>query len=113
MNTKVSVIVPCYNQAQYLDEALQSILNQSFTDWECIVVNDGSKDNTEFISNEWIKKDSRFKYVYQDNGGLSNARNVGIKKAEGEFILPLDADDKIGAARYGGRLESRVPTVER
>ncbi|WP_338359074.1 glycosyltransferase family A protein [Yeosuana marina] len=95
-NNKVSVVVPCYNQAQYLDEALQSVLNQSFNDWECIIVNDGSTDKTEVISNKWIKKDSRFKYVYQNNSGLSSARNLGIKKAESEYILPLDADDKIG-----------------
>ena len=95
-NNKVSVVVPCYNQAQYLDEALQSVLNQSFTDWECIIVNDGSTDNTETISNKWVKKDSRFKYLFQDNAGLSSARNLGIKNANSEFILPLDADDKIG-----------------
>jgi len=95
-NYLISVIVPCYNQAKYLDESLQSVLNQSFTDWECIIVNDGSTDATEVVSNEWIKKDSRFKYINQDNGGLSSARNLGIKKAESEFILPLDADDKIG-----------------
>ncbi|WOD43979.1 glycosyltransferase family 2 protein [Hwangdonia lutea] len=95
-NYLISVIVPCYNQAKYLDEALQSVLNQSFTDWECIIVNDGSTDTTEVVSNEWIKKDSRFKYIFQDNRGLSSARNLGVKKAESEFILPLDADDKIG-----------------
>lgn len=95
-NHLISIIVPCYNQADYLDESLQSVLNQSFVDWECIIVNDGSTDLTEVISNEWGKKDSRFKYILQANGGLSSARNLGIKKAESEFILPLDADDKIG-----------------
>lgn len=95
-NHVISIIVPCYNQAQYLDEALKSVLNQSFTNWECIIVNDGSTDNTEAISNKWIKKDSRFKYLFQNNVGLSSARNLGIKKAKSEFILPLDADDKIG-----------------
>ena len=93
---KISIIVPCFNQAKYLDESLQSVLSQSFTDWECIIVNDGSTDITKVVSNDWIKKDSRFKYVFQDNGGLSSARNLGIKKAESEFVLPLDADDKIG-----------------
>jgi len=95
-NHLISIIVPCYNQAKYLDESLLSVLNQSFTDWECIIVNDGSTDTTEVISNEWIKKDSRFKYIYQDNAGLSSARNLGIKNAVSEFILPLDSDDKIG-----------------
>ncbi|WP_406684231.1 glycosyltransferase family 2 protein [Seonamhaeicola sp. MEBiC1930] len=95
-NYLISIIVPCYNQAQYLNEALQSVLNQSFTDWECIIVNDGSTDNTETISNKWVKKDSRFKYLFQDNSGLSSARNLGVKNSESEFVLPLDADDKIG-----------------
>lgn len=91
---KVSVIVPCYNQAKYLDEALQSVLEQTYTHWECIIVNDGSPDHTEVIAQEWVAKDARFKYVYKENGGLCNARNVGISKAVGEFILTLDADDK-------------------
>jgi glycosyltransferase involved in cell wall biosynthesis len=95
MNELVSIIVPCYNQAQYLDEALQSVLDQAYTNWECIIVNDGSPDNTEQVAKKWLEKDSRFKYVYQENKGLSSARNSGIGQATGEFILPLDADDKI------------------
>lgn len=91
----VSIIVPCYNQAQYLDEALQSVLEQTRVDWECIIVNDGSPDHTEEVALRWTEKDSRFKYLYKENGGLSSARNAGIKQAQGEFILPLDADDKI------------------
>ena len=95
----ISVIVPCYNQAQYLDECLQSVLDQAYKDWECIIVNDGSPDNTEEMAKKWVEKDGRFKYLYKENGGLSSARNAGIEIAEGEWILPLDADDKIGA-RY-------------
>ncbi|WP_417427763.1 glycosyltransferase family 2 protein [Halpernia sp.] len=91
----ISVVVPCYNQAQYLDECLQSVLDQTFTDWECIIVNDGSPDNTEEIAQKWSEKDSRFKYLYKENGGLSSARNAGIESAKGEWILPLDCDDKI------------------
>lgn len=96
MKATVSIIVPCYNQAQYLDEALQSVLDQTYTDWECIIVNDGSPDNTEEVAKKWLQLDSRFKYIYQGNAGLSAARNVGISSAKGEFILPLDSDDKIG-----------------
>lgn len=92
----ISVIVPCYNQAQYLDECLQSVLNQTYQNWECIIVNDGSPDNTEEVAEKWTEKDLRFKYLYKENGGLSSARNAGIEIAEGEWILPLDADDKIG-----------------
>jgi glycosyltransferase involved in cell wall biosynthesis len=91
---KVSIIVPCYNQAQHLPEALQSVLGQTYTNWECIIVNDGSPDHTEAVAQEWLAKDTRFKYVYKENGGLCNARNTGISIAKGEFILTLDADDK-------------------
>lgn len=94
---KVSVIVPCYNQAEFLNEALESVLQQSVQDWECIIVNDGSLDNTRMIGQVWEGKDTRFKYVEIENGGISNARNFGINKADGEFILPLDADDKISS----------------
>ena len=92
----ISVVVPCYNQAQYLDECLQSVLDQTYTDWECIIVNDGSPDNTEEIAKKWVEKDTRFIYLSKENGGLSSARNAGIEIAKGEWILPLDADDKIG-----------------
>lgn len=94
---KVSVIVPCYNQARFLGEALQSILEQTYTNWECIIVNDGSPDHTEIVAKEWCAKDLRFKYLYQKNKGLSSARNFGIQHAMGVYILTLDADDKYDA----------------
>lgn len=96
MDTTLSIIVPCYNQAQYLDECLQSVFEQTFTRWECIVINDGSNDETYEVMKKWLKKDNRFKYISQDNQGVSAARNKGISDGKGEFILPLDADDKIG-----------------
>lgn len=99
INPKVSIIVPCYNQAEYLDECLQSVYDQTYKDWECIIVNDGSPDDTESAARRWISKDSRFHYLLKLNGGLSSARNTGIEMARGEWILPLDADDKIGT-RY-------------
>lgn len=94
---KVSVIVPCYNQAQYLDTALQSVLSQTYQDWECIIINDGSLDNTEDIGRLWQDKDSRFTYCTKKNGGLPGTRNFGIEKATGVYILPLDADDYISS----------------
>lgn len=94
-NDLVSIVVPCYNQAQYLDEALQSVLGQTYTNWECIIVNDGSSDNTDAIARSWVEKDKRFRYLFQENSGLSSSRNLGIQQSTGEFILPLDADDKI------------------
>lgn len=108
MNTLVSIIVPCYQQAHYLPEALQSILDQSYVYWECIIVNDGSPDTTELVAKEWLEKDSRFKYLYKENGGLSSARNAGIKTSLGEFILPLDADDVL----HPDYLRRMVPVLE-
>lgn len=96
-NFSVSIIVPCYNQAQYLSETLDSVLAQTYFNWECIIVNDGSPDNTEEVAKLYCEKDIRFKYLFKINGGLSSARNAGIKASSGEFILPLDSDDLIGS----------------
>ncbi|WP_405223456.1 glycosyltransferase family 2 protein [Dokdonia sp. Asnod1-B02] len=108
MSTLVSIIVPCYNQAHFLKESLQSVLEQTYTAWECIIVNDGSPDDTESQAMRWCEKDDRFKYVYKENGGLSSARNAGIQNCEGTFILPLDADDML----HMSFLEKLVPVLE-
>ena len=89
----VSVIVPCYNQGVFLNEALDSVYNQTYTDWECIIVNDGSTDDTEVIAQQWVAKDNRFKYFYKKNSGVSSTRNFGISKASGKYIQFLDSDD--------------------
>ena len=94
-NKLVSIIVPCYNQSQYLNEALESVLQQFYKDWECIIVNDGSEDSTEEIAKKWVTKDVRFKFINQSNQGVSAARNAGIKSSKGRFVLCLDADDLI------------------
>jgi glycosyltransferase involved in cell wall biosynthesis len=93
MSVQVSIIVPCYKQAHFLNESLQSVLSQIYAKWECIIVNDGSPDDTESIAQQWCARDSRFKYLKKENGGLSSARNAGIAISKGEYILPLDADD--------------------
>ena len=108
MSVLVSIIVPCYHQAHFLDESLNSVLNQTYTNWECIIVNDGSTDNTEEIAKKLCEKDNRFKYLYKQNGGLSSARNAGIKCSNGEFILPLDADDIL----HNAYLTLLVPVLE-
>ncbi len=92
---KISIIVPCYNQASYLPETLDSVLAQTYEDWECVIVNDGSPDNTEVVAKEYCDRDHRFKYLWKENGGLANARNFGIQHSTGQFILPLDSDDLI------------------
>lgn len=95
-NLTFSVIVPCYNQEKYLFDCLDSIKKQSFKDWECIIVNDGSTDGSEDIAKEFVKNDSRFIYKYKKNSGLASTRNYGINASSGTYILPLDGDDKIG-----------------
>ncbi|XCF07739.1 glycosyltransferase family A protein [Tamlana crocina] len=92
-NSLVSIIVPCYKQAHLLDETLNSVLHQTYENWECIIVNDGSPDHTEEVAREWCKKDKRFSYLSKDNGGLPAARNTGIKNSSGKLILALDSDD--------------------
>lgn len=89
----VSIIVPCYNQGQYLPEALNSVLGQSYTNWECIIVNDGSTDGTEEISTEYCRKNKQFKYITKPNGGVSSSRNEGMKHIRGDYVKFLDADD--------------------
>ncbi len=101
MNNLVSIIVPCFNQAIYLPETLDSVLAQTYPDWECIIVNDGSLDNTEIVALGYCQKDSRFKYVVQPNQGLASSRNNGIKVSHGTYILPLDADDIIKPTYVG------------
>ncbi|MBF8457265.1 glycosyltransferase [Kaistella sp. G5-32] len=93
MKVLVSIIIPCYNQAQYLDECLKSILDQTYENWECLIINDGSPDHTEKIAKKWVKRDKRFKYLYKENGGTSSAKNFGIKAALGNYIQILDSDD--------------------
>lgn len=91
----ISVIVACYNQGRFLNKSLDSLLKQSYTNWECFIINDGSTDETESIALEYCKKDKRFNYFFQSNKGVSSARNLGILKSNGEFIQFLDADDFI------------------
>lgn len=90
---KISVIVPVYNSAKFIEETLSSIQNQSLRDFEIVVIDDGSTDNTKEIIEKWQINDTRIKYYYKPNGGVSSARNLGIEKAKGEFISFLDSDD--------------------
>ena len=93
MKSKVSVIVPCYNQAQFLAETLDSVLAQTHENWECIIVNDGSTDNTETVAKEYCDRDKRFVYHKKENGGLSSARNAGLDIVQGDYVQFLDSDD--------------------
>ena len=93
--SKVSVIIPIYNAGQYLEQCLNSVINQTFKDIEIICINDGSTDNSVEILNEYAKNDSRLIIISQENKGQGNARNAGLKAAKGEFIQFVDADDFI------------------
>lgn len=95
MSPLISIIIPCYSQAAFLDETLSSIFIQTYKNWECLIINDGSPDNTEEIAKKWVEKDSRFKYFFKKNGGVSSTRNFGLEKATGEYVQFLDADDLI------------------
>ena len=89
----VSIIMPAFNAGNYIDESIRSVLAQTFADWELIVVDDGSTDNTATIVQEFVRQDDRIKYLFQENGRLGKARNTGIKNARGSLIAFLDSDD--------------------
>ena len=92
---RISVIVPIYNVESYLRQCIESILSQIFTDFELILVDDGSHDGCSSICNEYIYKDNRIKLIHKKNGGLSDARNAGIEIAAGEYLAFVDSDDWI------------------
>lgn len=89
----ISIIVPIYNSELYLHKCIDSILNQSFHDWELLLVNDGSIDNSQLICEEYSKSDSRIRVFNKENGGVSSARNIGLKNISGEWVMFVDADD--------------------
>ena len=96
----ISIIIPLYNVKKYLKDCLdsiQSVINQTYTDWECILVDDGSIDGSAEICDSYMQRDERFKVIHKGNGGVSSARNMGIKEARGEWIAFVDADDIISA----------------
>ena len=92
---KISIIIPVYNTEKYLKQCLDSIINQTFKDFECICINDGSTDNSLTILHEYSKKDNRIKIINQKNSGSSVSRNNGIKQALGQYVSFIDADDWI------------------
>lgn len=98
---KVSIITPVYKAEKYLNRCLNSILCQTFSDWECILVDDGSPDNSGLICDEYAKLDSRFKVIHKINGGVADARQVGIDAAIGEFSIHVDPDDYIKSSMLG------------
>ena len=92
-NDLVSIIIPVYNAEKYLMETLDSVLTQTYSSWECIIVDDGSTDTSKNIALDFCLDDKRFKYYYQTNSGPSVARNNGVEYTQGDHIQFLDADD--------------------
>ena len=99
-NPLISVIVPVYNVEPYLDRCVQSIVDQTYTNLEIILVDDGSPDNCPALCDAWAEKDSRIKVIHKENGGLSDARNAGMAIAAGEYIAFVDSDDWIEPQMY-------------
>lgn len=95
MNALLSIIVPVYNIEQYLSRCVDSILGQSFTDFELLLIDDGSNDGSGAICEEYVAKDSRVHVFHKENGGVSSARNLGLKHAKSDWICFVDADDEL------------------
>lgn len=105
---KLSIIVPIYNVEPYLQRCVDSILNQTFTDFELILVDDGSPDNSPAICDDYAQKDSRINVIHKVNGGLSDARNAGLAIAQGEYVGFVDGDDRILPDMYLQLIELAV-----
>ena len=93
--SKISIIIPMYNVERYIRRCLDSVLNQTFSDWQAICVDDGSPDKSGAIAEEYAARDKRFIVVHKKNGGLSDARNVGLTKVKSKYVMFLDSDDCI------------------
>ena len=93
--SKVSIVVPVYNAEPYLDNCIQSLVNQTFSDIEIVLVNDGSKDKSGDVIDKWRKKDARVVCVNQENQGVTRARKNGANAASGEWVTFVDADDEL------------------
>ena len=95
-NKMISIITPFYNSDRFLDETIKSVVNQSLSDWELLLINDGSTDNSVNIASQWVNRDNRIKllqYDIQENKGKCYARNLGIERSNGEYLCFLDSDD--------------------
>ena len=108
MGDKISVIVPIYNVEQYLRKCIDSIINQTYKNLEIILVDDESPDNCGQICDDYAKKDTRIKVIHKKNGGLSDARNEGIKKATGKYLSFIDSDDYIEENMIGNLYKSII-----
>ncbi len=97
----LSIITPVYNVKSYLDRCVQSVLVQSYSNFELILIDDGSTDGSSLLCDEWVAKDSRIKVIHKENGGVSSARNAGLENFKGEYLTFIDPDDFIATETYG------------
>ena len=97
MQDKVSIIVPVYNTAAYLDKCVESIASQTYKNLEVLLIDDGATDGSGKLCDRWAEKDSRIRVIHKENGGLSDARNAGLERATGDYIAFVDSDDHITA----------------
>ena len=112
MHNLISVIVPVYNVEDYLERCINSIINQTYTNLEIILVNDGSTDSSGIICDQYSQIDSRIRVIHKKNGGLSDARNVGLDVATGEFISFIDSDDWISLTMFSEMVSQFTDTVD-
>ena len=111
---KISIIVPIYKTEQYLPRCIGSILSQSFADFELLLVDDGSKDRSGAICDEYAQKDARIRVYHKENGGVSTARNMGLAEAKGEWVYFVDSDDIVlpdALETFVGQIESNIDFV--
>ena len=108
----ISIIIPCYNKDDYIGDTLDTLLSQSYTNWECIIIDDGSSDNSRQVAESFCSKDSRITYSWKENSGVADTRNKGIGFSTGDFIMFLDADDTLSAEKLSVTIEAFTKNPE-
>jgi glycosyltransferase involved in cell wall biosynthesis len=104
----ISVIIPCYNQGNFLADAVNSVIAQSYPSWECLILNDGSTDDTRQVAQRLLRQDSRIRYLEHENRGLAATRNRGLEEAKGHYLQFLDADDALLPTKFELQIERIV-----
>jgi len=105
VNNKVSIIITCFNQDLFISECIQSVISQSYKNWDCIIIDDGSTDNTRSICEKFELSDARIRYIYQNNNGVIISRNNGFKLSDGEFLHFLDGDDYLASEKFSFQVQ--------
>lgn len=110
IQAKLTVIIPCYNAEYYMDKCVSSIVNQTYTNLEILLINDGSTDQTTILCDKWQEKDSRIRAIHQPNGGPSVARKTGIENSSSDYVTFVDSDDWIDENMYADMMEAILAT---